>query len=408
LNNSPIERAPIRHLELIILMGTLQAFAPLSIDMYLPSMPLLEKVFHASTAEVQSTLVTFFLGYALGQLLYGPVTDRFGRKPPLYFSLLLFVISSAACALAPSIRVLAIFRLAQALGACGGAVISRAMVRDLFPPGELRRIFSMLVLVVGVSPLVAPLLGGYLLIWLGWTSIFWMQALVAAACLARVHFRLPESLPPGARRTLDLDNIIAGYRQLFRDRTFVGASFVCGFSSAGMFAYIASAPFVLISLYGVPPQVFGWLFGAMALGLITASQINGRMSGRMPLWRVLRIANLVQLASGITVLAAAAAGVGGPFAIFVPVFIYMCAAGFVFPNGSAIAMMRHGKIAGSASALLGTNQFVIAAIAVIVLGTIDNPTALPMAIVIAFCGVAAAALNFLTLGSRLETAPRTV
>jgi MFS transporter, DHA1 family, multidrug resistance protein len=394
-------RSRLRYLELIVLMGVLQAFAPLSIDMYLPSMPLLEKVFHASTAQVQTTLVTFLLGFAVGQSLYGPVTDRFGRKPPLYFSLVLFVVSSAACALTTSIIALAIFRLLQAIGACGGAVVSRAMVRDLFPPEDLRRVFSMLILVLGVSPLIAPFIGGYLLVWFGWTSVFWTQAGLGAVTLLAMHFRLAESLAPEHARPLHMTHVLASYKQLFEDRTFVGASFVCGFSSAGMFAYIASAPFVFINLYKLPPQRFGWLFGVIAAGLIGASQVNGRMSHSIPLWQVLRVANLVQLVAGILVLVTALTGFGGLIGIFAPVFVYMCAVGFVFPNGSAIAMMRHGKMAGTASALLGTNQFAIAAVTTIALGAIDNATALPMAIVIAGCGAAATLLNYVTLGSKL-------
>jgi DHA1 family bicyclomycin/chloramphenicol resistance-like MFS transporter len=400
-----LESKRIHHLELIVLMGALQAFAPLSIDMYLPSMPLLEKIFGATTAQVQLTLVTYFVGFALGQSLYGPITDRYGRKPPLYFSLLLFIVSSVACALAPSIHALALFRLFQAIGGCGGAVMSRAMVRDLFPPEEMRKIFSMLMLVIGVSPVAAPLFGGYLLVWFGWQSIFLTQALLATACLISMHLRLPESLEAGDRRPLHADHILASYGQLLRDRTFLGASLVCGFSSAGMFAYIASAPFVFINLYKVPPQRFGWLFGAIAAGIIAASQVNGRMLHGVPLWRVLRVANLVQLVAGFTLLAAALTGFGGIVGIFVPVFVYVAANGFVFPNGSAIAMTRHGNIAGMASALLGTNQFTIAAIATIALGTIESSTALPMAIVIAGCGTVAALLNFLTLGAKLEVAP---
>jgi len=386
-------------------MGTLQAFAPLSIDMYLPSMPLLERIFHATTAQVQTTLVTFFIGFALGQALYGPITDRFGRKPPLYFSLTLFVLSSAGCSVAPSIHLLSILRLLQALGACGGAVISRAMVRDLFPPSEIRKVFSMLILVLGVSPLLAPLIGSYLLVWFGWTSIFWTQAGLGALCLIAVHFRLRESMPRESARPLSSELILSGYRQLLSDRTFVGASLVCGFSSAGMFSYIASAPFVLIDLYKLPPQWFGWLFGAIATGMITASQINGRMSHRIPLRSVLRRANMTQCLAGALVLGAVLSEKGGIPGIFVPVFLYMFAAGFVFPNGSALAMIRHGKIAGSASALLGTIQFIIAAIAIIALGEIQSASALPMAIGIAACGFAAMSLNFLALKSHDETVP---
>jgi DHA1 family bicyclomycin/chloramphenicol resistance-like MFS transporter len=398
-------RTRFRYFELIVLMGVLQAFAPLSIDMYLPSMPLLEKVFSATTAQVQITLVTFLLGFALGQALYGPITDRFGRKPPLYVSLTLFVLSSVACAVSKSVNELSFFRLLQAIGACGGAVVSRAMVRDLFPPIELRKIFSMLVLVLGVSPLISPFIGGYLLVWFGWKSIFFTQASLGVLMLIAMHFRLQESLSPENVHPLHMNHVIATYTQLLRDRTFVGASLVCGFSSAGMFAYIASAPFVFINIYKLPPQQFGWLFGIIAAGLIGASQVNGRMSHNIALWKVLRVANVVQLIAGFAVLATAATGFGGMTGIFAPVFVYMCATGFVFPNGSAIAMTRHGNMAGTASALLGTNQFVIAAATTIVLGFIDNSSAMPMAIVIAGCGLAATGLNILTLGSRLDVAP---
>ncbi len=401
----PQPRTRFRYFELIVLMGVLQAFAPLSIDMYLPSMPLLEKVFGATTAQVQITLVTFLLGYALGQAFYGPITDRFGRKPPLYVSLAVFVLSSVACAQSKSVNVLAFFRLLQAIGACGGAVVSRAMVRDLFPPVELRKIFSMLVLVLGVSPLISPFIGGYLLVWFGWKSVFFTQASLGALTMVAMHFRLDESLAPENVRPLHMDHVISTYSHLLRDRTFLGASLVCGFSSAGMFAYIASAPFVFINIYKLPPQQFGWLFGFIAAGLIGASQINGRMSHNIALWKVLRVANVVQLVSGFAVLATASTGYGGLIGIFAPVFVYMCATGFVFPNGSAIAMMRHGNMAGTASALLGTNQFVIAAVTTVVLGAIDNSSAMPMAIVIAGCGVAATVLNYLSLGSKLDVAP---
>ena len=386
-------------------MGLLQAFAPLSIDMYLPSLPQLEKIFGATTAQVQLTLATFFVGYALGQSLYGPITDRFGRKPPLYVSLLLFVLSSIACATSRSIAALAFFRLLQAIGACGGAVISRAMVRDLFPPDQMRRVFSMLMLVMGVSPVLAPVIGGYVLVWSGWKAIFLIEASLGALCLMGVHLRLPESLSRDDFRPLHVSHILSSYRRLFRDRTFLGASLVSGFSSAGMFAYIASAPFVFINLYKVPPQRFGIMFGAIAAGVISASQVNGRMLHGVPLWQVLRTANLVQLTAGLLLLAAAITGAGGLLGIFIPIFIYVSSCGFVFPNGSAIAMMRHGEIAGMASALLGTNQFTLAAIATIALGAMEITTALPMAIVVAGCGAAAALLNFLTLGPRLETMP---
>ena len=389
-------------LELLVLLGMLQAIAPVSIDMYLPAMPQLETIFHASAAAVESTMVTFLAGFAVGQLLYGPITDRFGRKPPLYFSLALFTLSSAACAFAPSIGIMSLLRLFQALGACGGSVISRAMVRDLFPPSELRRVFSMLVLVLGVSPILAPLLGSYLLLWFGWKSAFLAQATVGTLCFIGMHFRLRESMSHAARRPLHLGTILSGYASLLKDRTFMGASAVCGFSSAGAFAYIASASFVFITQYGVAIEHFGWLFGSVAAGMVAASQINGRMPHRIPLWKVLRVANLTQLVAAITLLASVLTGIGGLPVVFFAIFVYIAARGFVFPNGSTIAMMRHAEMAGTASALLGTNQFLIAAVGTAFLGSLDNP-AIPMALVILTCAVVSTALNYLTLGPRLDT-----
>jgi len=391
-----------QRLELLVVLGLLQAMAPVSIDLYLPAMPQLEEVFHASATAVESTMVTYLVGFALGQLLYGPITDRFGRKPPLYYSLGLFTVSSAACAFVPTIGWMSVLRLFQALGACGGSVISRAMVRDMFPPSEMRRVFSMLVLVLGVSPILSPLLGSYLLLWFGWTSAFYAQATIGALCFIGMHFRLRESLAHEARRPLQMSSILANYGRLFKDHTFMGATAVCGFSSAGAFAYIASASFVFIKQYGVAIEHFGWLFGSVAAGMVVASQINGRMPHRIPLWRVLRVANLVQLGAAILLLASVLTAIGGLPVVFFSIFVYIAAQGFVFPNGSTIAMMRHSEMAGTASALLGTNQFLIAAFGTAFLGSLANP-AIPMALVILACATISLTLNYLTLGPRLES-----
>jgi len=394
-------KSPAGHLELLVWLGLLQAFAPISIDMYLPAMPQMERVFHTTAASVQLTMVTFLIGYALGQALYGPITDRFGRKLPLYTSLGLFVASSIGCLLSPTIEWMAVFRLFQAIGACGGSVISRAMVRDMFPPSELRRIFSMLILVLGVSPIIAPLIGSYLLLWFGWTSSFYWQVLIGTICLLGAWLRLPESLAPASRVPLNVASMKSAYGRLFGDKVFLGASFVGGFGAAGMFAYITSAPFVFMNVYKISTQSFGWLFGGVAAGMVAASQINGRMSHAVPLWRVLRVANWAQFVAGLILLGCVLTGSGGVAGVAIGVFIFVSAQGFVFPNGSAIAMMRHGDIAGTASAVLGTNQFLIAAVTTAMLGFVKDP-AIPMAVVIAVCSFIALAINYATLGRRLE------
>jgi DHA1 family bicyclomycin/chloramphenicol resistance-like MFS transporter len=347
-------------------------------------------------------MVLYLVGFAFGQLLYGPLTDRFGRKPPLYFSLALFTVSSAACAFVPSIGWMSVLRLFQAVGACGGSVISRAMVRDIFPPSQMRRVFSMLILVLGVSPILAPMLGSYLLLWFGWKAAFFTQALIGTSLFLGMHFRLRESMSHDAKRPLHMATILSGYGSLIKDRTFMGASLVCGFSSAGAFAYIASASFVFIKQYGVAIENFGWLFGSVAAGMVAASQINGRMPHSIPLWRVLRVANLVQFAAALLLLAAVLTGFGGLPLVFAAIFVYIACQGFVFPNGSTIAMMRHAEMAGTASALLGTNQFLIAAVATAFLGGLANP-AIPMALVILTCAVISLTLNFLTLGPRMDS-----
>src|SRR5579862_2716117 len=307
-----------RRLEMIVILGALTTFAPLSIDMYLPALPQLEQVFNATTAEVQRTLATFLIGFALSQLLYGPLADRFGRKRPLYGSLALYVVASLACGSAQSVGSLTLFRLLQALGACGGQVMARAMVRDLFEPAETRRVFSMLMLVLGVSPIAAPLLGGYILLWFGWRAIFGLQALIGAACLVGVHLRLPETMHPQSAQSLDPSRIFGNYALLARDRNFLSASLVVGFTAAGMFAYIASAPFVFINQYGVSPQNFGWLFGFIAIGIIGGSQINGRMLHGVPAERVMRASVIVQFLTAAILLAVTLARAGGFLGLYAP------------------------------------------------------------------------------------------
>jgi len=382
-----------RRLEIIILLGALTAFAPLSIDMYLPALPLLERVFGATTAEVQRTLAAFLIGFAVSQLLYGPLADRFGRKRPLYGSLAMFVAASVACGAASSAGRLTLFRLFQALGACGGQVMARAMVRDLFEPAETRRVFSMLMLVLGVSPIAAPLLGGYILLWFGWRAIFGLEALIGVACLIGIHFRLPETWRADAAHRLDARKILASYALLARDRTFVSAAVVCGLAASGMFGYIASAPFVFINLYGVSPQNFGLLFGFIAVGVVGASQINGRVVHWVPADRVLRVTVIVQFVAGGALLAATLARAGGFAGLYAPLYVYVASVGFIYPCGAALAMAGHARMAGFASALLGTLQWGIAAVSTILLGTIENASALPMAIVISVCGTCALLVN---------------
>ncbi|HEY7336663.1 MAG TPA: Bcr/CflA family multidrug efflux MFS transporter [Bryobacteraceae bacterium] len=375
----------LRRLEMVVLLGALTAFAPLSIDMYLPALPTLQRYFQTSEGEVQLTLASFFLGFALGQTLYGPIADRFGRKPPLYAGMLLYSLASLSCARAFSVRALTAFRLLQALGACSGSVMSRAMVRDLFPVEETRRVYSALILVMGVSPLAAPLLGSYILLWFGWKAIFLTVAGAGLLALIGLHFRVPETLP--SAQPLSFRYILATYRALLGDGFFVGSSLATGFSSAGMFAYIAGSPFVFIDIYGMRPDRFAWLFGVNAAAVVIGAQINGRvLHGHAP-ERVMRNAALVQSAAGVALIGAALTGMGGWLGLAAPLFVFMSTIGFVFPNAVTIALANHGRIAGMASALLGMLQFSMAAFCVLILGAINGKTAVPMSVAICACGL---------------------
>jgi DHA1 family bicyclomycin/chloramphenicol resistance-like MFS transporter len=360
----------------------------MSIDMYLPSLPALERYFATDTASVQHTLASFFLGLAIGQIFYGPLADRYGRKPPLYFGLLLYMGVSAGCALAPDIGSLVVLRFLQAVSGCAGMVVARAVVRDLYDHQESARVFSVLLMVMGIAPVVAPLAGGYLLTWLGWRSIFWALALFGAACLVAVKLWLPETIPRDIAR-VPLSSALANYAGLLADRRYLGYALSGGFGQAGMFAYISGSPFVFIDLYGVPAHAYGWLFGLNAVGIIAFTQTNRRLLLRHDADRILDKANLANFLCCLVLLAMAVSNAAGLIGILVPLFFVVSLRGLTFPNASAGAMAPFPEKAGSASALLGSVQFAIAAIASAAVGIFHNATAVPIAAVISVCGLLA-------------------
>jgi DHA1 family bicyclomycin/chloramphenicol resistance-like MFS transporter len=389
---------------LTIILGTLSAFGPLSIDMYLPGLPAIGREFGVETAAAQQSLSAFFIGLALGQAFYGPIADRVGRRMPLLFGCILYTIASLGCVFAPTIGSLIGLRFAQALGGCAGMVIARSVVRDLFDARESARIYSFLMLVMGLAPITAPLIGGQLLIFFGWRAIFVVLAAFGLLCVALVLFGLPETLPPERRSTAGLGHALAAYGSLIRDRQFVGFALAGGFISAGMFVYIAGSPFVLIELYGVAPEHYGWIFGANALGLIAASQLNRRLLQRYNGETIMRAAIGTIVISGVVLVAVAVTGLGGLAGLLPPLFVCIAGYGLVAPNATAAAMAPYGAMAGSASALLGTLQFSVGAMAGILVGVLHNGTALPMAGMIAACAIAAL-LAFQTMAMRPVAQP---
>lgn len=377
-----------RHFRTTLILSALVAFAPMSIDMYLPALPALERYFATDTASVQHTLASFFVGLAIGQLFYGPIADRYGRKPPLYFGLTLYVAASAGCALAPGIGSLIGLRFLQAVSGCAGMVVARAVVRDLYDRQESARVFSILLMVMGIAPVLAPLAGGYLLTWFGWRSIFWVLALFGVVCLLAVKFRLPETIPKRVAR-VPLSSALANYASLLADRRYLGYALSGGFGQAGMFAYISGSPFVFIDLYGVPAHAYGWLFGLNAAGIIAFTQANRRLLLRYDTDRILGIANFLNFLFCLVLLTMAVTNAAGLIGILVPLFFVVSLRGLTFPNASAGAMAPFPEKAGSASALLGSVQFSIAAIASAAVGILDDGTAVPMAAVITVCGLLA-------------------
>ncbi len=387
-----------RNFRTTLILSALVAFAPMSIDMYLPALPALERYFATDTASVQHTLAAFFTGLAVGQLLYGPLADRYGRKPPLYFGLALYILASAACALAPNIGSLIALRFLQAVSGCAGMVVARAVVRDLYDRQESARVFSVLLMVMGIAPIVAPVIGGYLLTWLGWRSIFWVLALFGVGCIAAVALRLPETIPAGLPR-VPLSRALGNYAGLLADRRYLGYALSGGFGQAGMFAYISGSPYVIIDLYGIPAHAYGWIFGLNATGIVAFTQWNRKLLLRFDADRVLDAGNLAGFVMCVLMLVAAATNALGLAGILVPLFFVVAMRGLTFPNASAGAMAPFPEKAGSASALLGSVQFAIAALASAAVGWFHNGTAVPMAAVVTVCG-------FLAFASYRALVPR--
>jgi DHA1 family bicyclomycin/chloramphenicol resistance-like MFS transporter len=380
---------------LIVLLGAMAGLGPLAIDTYLPAFPAIATQFGVSVGSVEITLATYFAGISVGQLFYGPFADRFGRKPPLYVGLLTFVIASVGCVFAPSVSVLAVLRFFQAIGGCAEMVIARAMVRDYFEARESARVFSFLMLVMGVAPIVAPLLGGALVVHFGWRSIFWMLCGFASLCLMNVAFFLQESHPPAKRHSATLQSAVKLYGRLLRDRTFLAYALSGSLLIAGMFAYIAGSPFVFIELFRVRPDRFGWFFGINAAGIILASQINGFLARRVDPHHTLRVAQTVAAMSGIVLFAMGRTHTGGFAGILIPLFIFVSCNGFSFPNSTALAMARHAKVAGSASAVVGFLQFLVSGIAGLSVSLLHDGTIFPMTFVMACAGSLALPVNLL-------------
>lgn len=380
---------------LVAVLASIAMFAPLSTDMYLPAFPMLAEAFKDG-AGIQLSLSSFFAAFAFGQLLFGPLSDRFGRKPPLYAGIGLFIASSLLCAVSPDVKTLIALRFLQGLGACAGAVIAMAVVRDVFEGREAVKIFSLLAVVGGLAPMLAPTLGGVVLLFTGWKGIFVVLATAGALCMAGMHMKLPETAPT-RRRSAHPAAIARGYWKLLRERDFMLFTIAMGFGGAGMFAYIAGSPFVFMEGYGVAPWQFGLIFGCNVMGLIGSAQLNVLLMAKFAPSSIMRFSMIGQACAGAILLLTSATGIFGLPGILVPLFLYLFFMSLTRPNATAIAMAPFKRCAGTASALLGALQFVIAAGSSMAMGLAHSSSAVPMAAAIAFCGFAGAATGLFAL-----------
>ena len=378
---------------LILLLGSMSGLGPLAIDMYLPSFPAIAREMGSTTAVIERTMAAYFAGLAIGQLFYGPLADRVGRKVPLYTGLSLFILASLGCSMTHSVPALIVLRFVQALGGCAEMVMARAIVRDRFDGRDAARVFSALMLVMGLAPVLAPMVGGWLVAHGSWRIIFAVQATAGAACLAAVFFGLPESLPAEKREKRSAKEIIVVYGQLLRHRVLMSHTLSASLLMAGLFAYVAGSPFIFLQLFKVPPQHFWWFFGTNAAGLIGSSQVNGWLVQRAEPSKILRGGLIVATLAGLAYVGTASSGFGGFVGVEIPLFVSLCCFGFVVPTATALAMAPHGRVAGNASAVLGSIQFFVSGLGGMAVSLLHNGTAVPMAGIIAVSAAAALGVN---------------
>ena len=377
-NTSPIQT---KRLTLILILGSLAALGPLSIDMYLPAFPDMSRSFGASASSIQLSLTACMLGMALGQIIVGPLSDVRGRKRPLLLALSAYLLASLACAFAPTIEVLIALRFVQGAAGASGIVISRAIVRDLFEGPELTKFFAALSLVNGTAPILAPIIGGQILRFGDWRIVFYLLAILSTLMLIAVAFRLPETLPVHHRVEGNLKTTFGTFGRLLSDRTFIGYAFAQAFAMGAMFAYISGSPFVLQNIYGASPQQFSFLFGLNGIGIILAAQTAGRLAGRVDSEKMMRIALTVVAMAGICLFLALTLS-DSLILVMIPLFFVVSSVGMISTLGFTLAMQNYGSTAGSASALLGLLPMLVGSLVSPLVGVMGEESALPMGLII--------------------------
>jgi DHA1 family bicyclomycin/chloramphenicol resistance-like MFS transporter len=399
--DTPTGRSYIRF---VLVLGALIAIDPLTIDTYLPALPSITRDLAASESAVQFTLTGILLGMGLGQLLVGPLADAVGRRRPLIAGLALHIAASVFCAFAPTIELLTVGRVIQGLGNAAVAVVAMAMVRDLFAGSAAATMLSRLMLVMGLAPVLAPTLGGFILQLTSWRGVFVILAVAGTLMVTLASLALRETLPAERRRPLALRPVLGTYAMLLRDRTFVGLVLISGLMFATLFSYIGGSSFVLQDIYGLSVTQFGLAFGLNSLGFLTGSQLNPFLLKRFQPRQLVRSGVSIGAVAALLLLASAATGFGGLTMILLPLWFLLFACGLTLPNTPALALTRHGEAAGTAAALLGASQFVIGGASAPLIGAMGSGSAVPMALVMAVTACLAAVVAARTLRVEVVTA----
>jgi DHA1 family bicyclomycin/chloramphenicol resistance-like MFS transporter len=380
-----------------IVLGLLSAVGPFAIDMYLPALPSISVDLHASPAATQGSLLSFFLAVAVCQIIYGPLSDSFGRKAPLYFGTGLYVIGSIGCGFAPTIEWLIVARFIQGIGACAGMTIPRAIVRDLHTGHEAARLMSLIMLVFSVSPMLAPITGSLVVQFGTWREIFWIISVLGLLSLALGFFLLRETRPVAERIAFDAGAIARNYLELFRDKHYLAVTFIGGFGMSSFFAYLAGASFIYIDHFGLTPPQFSLVFSLNAFAFIGMAQLTSVFGRRFGLLRVVNAALTVYLALTALLLVVTLAGVDNVFVLIGFLFFAFGAMGLVVPSTAALALENYGATAGTASALMGTLQLVVAAVVIGIVGAFTTGSPLPMIVAMVACALVAFLLGRGTL-----------
>lgn len=380
-----------------IILGLLSAVGPFAIDMYIPALPTIATDLGATTAATQMTLMAFFLAFGVCQIAYGPISDMVGRKGPLYFGLIVFTVASVGCAVAPTVEWLIACRLVQGVGAAAVMVIPRAIIRDLHTGIEATRLMSLVMLVLSVSPILAPLGGSALIVPFGWRAVFVAVTIVAAVCLALIAVGLPETRPPADRIRVSVGAVLGGFGQLLRDGRFMGLTFIGGLGMSSFFAFLASSSFIYIDHFGLTPTQYSLTFSMNAIGFIGASQATAWLGGRFGMGRVVLVAAALYALFATILFVVTLAGVDRLDVLIVLLFVAFAWLGLVIPATMVLALEDHGPIAGMASALGGTLQMVTGGVMILVVSLFFDGTALPMVTAIFLCAAGAVGLCLLTL-----------